>query len=48
MANNSVTKILIVGESQSGKTTLINTFMLTEISKLRAQGSNYVRDSVGP
>lgn len=36
MANNSVTKILIVGEPQSGKTSLIHTFMSTEISKLRA------------
>ena len=46
--NNRVTKILIVGEPQTGKTALIHTFMATEISKLRAQGKNYVRDSVGP
>jgi tRNA U34 5-carboxymethylaminomethyl modifying GTPase MnmE/TrmE len=35
MANTSVTKILIVGEPQSGKTSLLHTFMATDISKLR-------------
>ena len=46
--NNRVTKILIVGEPQTGKTQLIHEFMATDISKLRAQGKNYVRDSIGP